>query len=510
MRRTAVIASLVAILVTLTPHPASACSCAIPDLREGLRMFDGAFVGEFVSRRGSIPAPTSTFTFRVERALKGDIGEVIEVESSSHGASCGLEPGEGERIGLFVEGGSHGWWSNRCMQVNPDLLIDAAGPLPSPDGQGPVRFLVGADSVGYRMLGLDANGRTLAYGSGEGGAGHISVCPDARLAIEITSGGMAADGHRVAVRDLHTFEVVREVALHDHETDVWDASCRDPTAWHALVLVSDWPQGSNRGHLLNVTPDGAEKVIDLSMRAGRLTDEALFVITPNWKLVEIDPDSGKTTELARVPRNTWSFEVSPDARLVAGLIFDHDAEPGDAPVRIFVRELDGDGSIVSVPLDSAGIIGTFVWVDEETVVFTPWGGWATMDHALVLTSSLETVGRIVDWRAPAGVVRDGILYGTRNGHPHRELVAARLPDGVTDVLRTFDSPNVGQPVVVPDSTGASSSAAPAGAAAPASSSPWGFVVALLLGAAALLGMRRAGTAARSVGEPSREIGSLPE
>jgi hypothetical protein len=506
MRRAGVIASLAAILVSLTPRPAFACSCASLDLREGLRMFDGAFVGEFISRRGWVHSPTNTFTFRVERVLKGDIGEVIEVESSSSGASCGLEVEEGERIGLFVEGGENAWWSGRCMDADPDLLIEAAGPLPAPDGRGAVQFLVGVDSAGYRMLALDGAGRTLAYGPGDGRVDRISLCPEARMAVEVVSEEWPSEGYRVAVRHLDTFIATREVPLPDPEVDVWDVSCRDPTAQDVLVLVSDWPEGSDRGRLLRLTPDGVDEVTDLSMRFGGLTEGGVFVMTPRWKLLEVDARSGKRTELARLPRHTWSFEMSPDHKHVAGVVSRHGARPGDRPSRVFVRDLDEDGSIVFASLGGAGVAGTFEWVDATTLAFFAWGGRASTDDLLLYDVSLNAIGRIPEWRASEGVVVDGVLYSIRSG----QLVAATLPDGFPDWVRNFHSPSVGALVHVPGGPEAAPGATQAGDSAPASNSPWGLVVAVVLGAVALLGMQRATNAARSLGAPSKRMGSLPE
>jgi hypothetical protein len=471
MRRATAIAFVVAVLVTLTASPARACSCASIDLREGLRERDGAFVGELIGRGGWPWSSTSTFTFRVERSLKGDFGDVVDVESSSNGASCGLEVEEGQRIGLLLDRDDGTWWSSLCWQVDPDLLIEAAEPLPAPDGQGPVRFLIGGDSAGYRTLALDGTGRTLAYGPGEGKVYRASVCPGARLAVEVVAGEDAREGHLVAVRDLRTMAVAIQMRLPDSEVDVWDVSCRDRMARQVLVLVSDWPEGSNRGRLLRVTPGGVETVADLRMRSGAMAGRAIYVMTPEWELLKVDPDSGKTEKLARFPRNTWSFEVSPVRAMVAGVVSRHDAEPGDPPSRIFVRELGGEGSIVFTPLEDAGVTGTFVWVDDATVAFFARGGWSELDEVLLFDASLELVGRIDDWRAREGVVVDGFVYGLRYGYPARELVAARLPDGPTKVLRSFDTPDLYELVHVPGSTIAGTIAAPGAARLPVDRSP---------------------------------------
>ena len=92
---------------------------------------DGAFVGELVARKDPIGFPmggsdTSVFTFRVTESFRGDFGELVQVESASHGAACGLEVTQGERVGLFLTNEQNRWSSNLCHQVGPHVLERAA------------------------------------------------------------------------------------------------------------------------------------------------------------------------------------------------------------------------------------------------------------------------------------------------------------------------------------------------------------------------------------------------
>ena len=57
--------------------------------------------------------------FRVEQVYKGDIDNRIEVESARDGASCGLDAGVGDRIGLLLERDGELWRSSLCSQVDP-------------------------------------------------------------------------------------------------------------------------------------------------------------------------------------------------------------------------------------------------------------------------------------------------------------------------------------------------------------------------------------------------------
>jgi hypothetical protein len=137
-----VVAGLVAF-----PEDAAACSCAGGvDPRVVLREADAAFVGTVIERRESHRDPDDavwssgdpvTLVFRVEESVKGDLGTLVEVETSFSGASCGIEPPVGERLGLFLYAlDSGGWTSGLCSEIEPAALLEAAGPNPAPTGSG--------------------------------------------------------------------------------------------------------------------------------------------------------------------------------------------------------------------------------------------------------------------------------------------------------------------------------------------------------------------------------------
>ena len=175
-RRSAVVSVLAFLLVVAGAQVAHACSCLIGDPRDALHRSDGAFVGTLVER-SEVDEQTSIFTFEVETAVKGTIGTTIDVRSNSNGASCGLEVEIGQRIGLLLGIDEDGAWiSNLCSQIDPEVLLSAAEPLPEPDGVGPVRFVVGGNLGENRLMALDRTGRTLAYGLGDGYARDVDMC----------------------------------------------------------------------------------------------------------------------------------------------------------------------------------------------------------------------------------------------------------------------------------------------------------------------------------------------
>lgn len=129
MRGIALIVGLVLVALTRVGD-AGACSCLPIDLARDLPRADGAFVGTLLERRE--PPPTAvqssadpvTLVFRVEQVYKGDIENRVEVVTARDGASCGLEVGIGQRIGLLLERDGGTWRSGLCSQVDPAVFLE--------------------------------------------------------------------------------------------------------------------------------------------------------------------------------------------------------------------------------------------------------------------------------------------------------------------------------------------------------------------------------------------------
>lgn len=129
-------------LLVVEAGPALACSCraGVP-VGEALSEHDGAFVGVFTGqvdpmRPGdeiSSARPVLNH-FTVERSVKGDIGERVEVQAAASGASCGLELEVGQRTGLLLRGEPGSWTSGLCSQLEPQALLAFAPSAGSVDG----------------------------------------------------------------------------------------------------------------------------------------------------------------------------------------------------------------------------------------------------------------------------------------------------------------------------------------------------------------------------------------
>ena len=109
---------------------ALACSCSPIVLERSLPRVDGAFVGTLLERREPPPAKIQTsadpvtLVFRVEQVYRGDIENRIAVVTARDGASCGLEVGVGQRIGLLLDRDGEVWRSNLCSQVDPAEFLE--------------------------------------------------------------------------------------------------------------------------------------------------------------------------------------------------------------------------------------------------------------------------------------------------------------------------------------------------------------------------------------------------
>ena len=124
--------------------PAHACSCrADADVAEMLATSDGAFVGVLTGvedpfAQGALVSSARQVVnhFDVERVVKGQLGEQVDVRAAAAGASCGLEVRVGQRVGILLleEGGT--WTSSLCAQTEPDLLLAFAAPGDSGDAAG--------------------------------------------------------------------------------------------------------------------------------------------------------------------------------------------------------------------------------------------------------------------------------------------------------------------------------------------------------------------------------------
>jgi hypothetical protein len=422
--------ALVLAVLGFRVEPAAACSCAIGDPRAMLAGSDAAFVGTFVEKHEPARIVTSAddavYVFRVERVVKGSLGDTVEVVSPTSGASCGLEVSPGDRIGLFLTREAGVWRSVLCLQIEPERLLAAVRPLPAPSSRGPLALLVGGRAGDVRTIGLDTRGRTVAYGRGRGETLFLATCPGSRRAVEYA---WTQPGYLLAVRDLRTFRIVRERRYRPRgHGSVAAVACSNATGTELAVFeTAEVPPAAAR---LVV---GGRTIWSGKALAAAFTSEGAYLsagVRGN-SLTRVDLRTAKAERLAALPPNTGSLSVAPDRR-VAGVAYSPPLRPTAPPSRVVVFDPAARPTVRGVPLSQSNVTGTVAWSAGRLVFLPDWG----TDTARVYDARLRVIGRFSSWQAGESLVVDGRAYGIGRG----ALFAASLPRGPARMIRNLPTP----------------------------------------------------------------------
>ncbi|MEX2394321.1 MAG: hypothetical protein WD826_07570 [Actinomycetota bacterium] len=444
MRRAGAVGIALFLLLALAPA-AQACSCIKDDPRTSLEKADAAFIGELIDR----PQSRSTgqirssgeivdWRFTVEDSVKGDLGDEVVVKSAISGVSCGLSVPLGETVGLFLRRDGGGWRGGLCSQVDPADLRKAAEPLPAPDGAGPARFIVGTDHGDVRAIALDASGRVVLYGYGDGVVTTLDLCPGSRVVLELVR-GVNADrwlDSRIARRDVRTMRVIDEVPFRlperSRETgDIHprDISCRDPNGRTAILTAA----GTDSTEIVVLRLEG-EEITTLYDAVARAVsplhpDQDVFVAAgaDGASLVKVDAQSGKSSEIARLVGKTHEIQVNRSGTHLTGkagqrTLYVADMRTGD------IRRGESYGPLT--------------WIDNETFM--------TVGHTTrIYDLSLNVVDRWADV-PPHELVVDGTFYGISEGELQsstggaaKTTVIGKLPTHVTYGLVVIPATSVG-------------------------------------------------------------------
>jgi hypothetical protein len=436
--RLAIVIGAAAAAFCLGVESAQACSCVRPNVPALLGQSDAAFVGALISRRPAAPrgpGPISStdpdiFTFRVDESVKGELGRQVEVWSAMNGASCGLEAGVGQEIGLFLRREGDRWSSGLCWQVSPAALREAVRPLPAPDGRGPVRYLVGGQFAGARLLALDARGRTLGYGRGSGAAELVSVCPRGGRSVEVVSGFT----QHVAVRDLRTLTIVREVRL-PPGARATELHCRDRQARDVYVFARR-TDGSTSA-MLRVRGANVFEIYAGPARSTVFRGNAAFVSEggSSGRIVRLDLRTGSRRLVVTLPSSIGHLAVNPAGDRIAGVQTEGPTvnAPSPPPDRLVLVRLGRRTAIVrSVSLGSRYFSGELRWLDDARMAVLNAGQVRTFAGAL------NRVGPLQSWRGTNTVVASGVVYGLARSpglSGPTTLEAAKLPGNAGRRLR---------------------------------------------------------------------------
>lgn len=427
--------------------PAGACSCATPiDIQEWVDGSEAVFVGTLVEKRsagsGSFESE-SIYVFAVEKWVKGDAGDVIEVRSASDGAGCGFEfwsPDQLIGAAIYEESGElHG---GLCSQMDPDALLAAVEGL-APSNTGVGHIIAANGWMSTRLTLLDEDGGHVADVSppieaGEwGGTFGMAKCPGGELMMQWTQ-------THVVVWDLSNLEPIttHEVTGADGYPVIRDASCKTPDASSIRVVG----QSEFDAELLEVV-GGNEPILALSGEEFRIGND--YVIS--WsggpgEMVRTDVSSGEQVILHETPAGeNWSITVAPHPTDGRTALLETRYSAGEAPVEATLSVLDEDGFPIrefEIPWEAYGP----TWLDEELIGvqaydFDDWE--RSLGFLFDVTTGEQT--RIDGWRADLMVGDGRILYGTRES----QIIRANLDTGAIEELTTLASQSAG-PLVILD------------------------------------------------------------
>jgi len=407
--------------VAVTVEPARACSCIPPDPWTFLKQADGAFVGRLVSRRDADQGQ-AVLVFSVDRAVKGKIGDQVEVETADNGAACGIETPVGQRVGLFLDREGGKWLGHLCWQVSPDDLL-AAALLPAPNGRGPVALFVGGRFGPARTLALDAKGRTLAYGMGVGSSTLLSLCPGRKTIVEIApvrSDARQRTTYEVAIREAGSLRTIRRQRL---KLPGWrfanGLQCGDSSGSSVFIFAGWAGDSALRAAIYRVTDRHLEAIWEGTAFLSSFTPKVAYLNSgfSTARLVRVDLRTGRVTPIAWLPR---SPRVTPDASgtKLAGVAYSLGADKS----RLVLVDLGArPPSVRSTPLRAAEVFGDLLWVSERRLLFVPSD---QRDAARLLDQELRTLSRF-RWTGGQGALVGTTLVGIDG----RTLVAATLPSG---------------------------------------------------------------------------------
>jgi hypothetical protein len=445
---------------TAATPPRASASCMPPDPRGQLADADAAFIGTLIGMGAPVVIPDpatgnrftmAPFAFSVERWVKADLGgPVVEIFGPFRtSVDFGFQPGT--RIGVLVHLQDGRPTSSGCAVFDPEVLLAAAAPVPSPDGSGPPALIVGGDFGAGRLVLLDTHGRALAYSDGEGMTSSISMCPGGRRFVETWWSLQEHAEGDVAVREVATLDLVREIdsrALYPESEDrVSSTACLDEDGTDIVGLL---------GGVGLVALDGERRIIGPMASGWTMFVPGGLLYRPEMKGAQaglhwMDLTDGSTDvihDLSTDPDHIGDFHsvvVSPDGTRVAV----NDWLDGRPTHDLTIHRLP-DGAVLahaSYPSHDGSTAAT--WIDDETLAVVSYGSGEAgqaLDGVvrIVRASDAAETARWQGWRMDARSV-GGILVGVDDGH----LLVAPVTGGEVVDVHTFDGLMVGPIVPLP-------------------------------------------------------------
>ncbi len=391
-------------------------------------------MGTFESRTDPLLGAGDTiYRFKVDQAVKGDLGDEVEVRAPGSEASCGLSAPAGRPVGVLLSERDGNYHGDLCHQPSPERLLRAAEPLPAPEGRLPPWVLVGSTYGNGRSVALDDGGRVAGVGSGAGSTTAVAVCPDRQRVVELftAAGTDGTDTQGITVRRLDTMATESERLLPELRPALAVAvACRDAAATDVVLLTREGAEAEGRGRLVRLVAGQPPAVLwegaaPLSAAFGPAGRTAYLNLYPQGEeILAIDVDRpGDAAVVARVPAGSGPMTASPDGRRLATVILGAsrpsqvvsvDLKPSSAgtPGTPGSTGTAGPSVVTAVELSSAGVTGDVQWVGDNLVfmpVLRPAEPVRIYDPGLLLLASWA------GWTAEHSVVIGERLYGASQG-----------------------------------------------------------------------------------------------
>ncbi|MGH9035047.1 MAG: hypothetical protein ACRD0O_04730, partial [Acidimicrobiia bacterium] len=353
-------------------RPAGACTCAPFDTRAALAGSAAAFVGTIQSRVDPLLGESdSIYRFRVDQAVKGNLGEEVEVRSPGNESSCGLSTPSGRPVGVLLSERDGNYHSDLCRQPSPERLIRAAAPLPAPEGRLPPWILVGSTYGNGRSVALDDGGRVAGVGDGAGTTTAVAVCPDRQRVVELfTVGGTdGTDTQGITVRRLDTMATEAQRVLPELRPARAEAiACRDAGATDVVLLTRDGAEAEGRERLVRLVAgqdpallwEGPAALHAAFGPGGRTAYLNLHPQGEEVLAIEVDRP-GDAAVVARVPAGSGPMTASNDGRRLATVTVGASRPSQVVSVDLGPATAAGAAVVTSVELSSAGVTGNVQW-----------------------------------------------------------------------------------------------------------------------------------------------------
>jgi hypothetical protein len=261
-----------------------------------------------------------------------------------------------------------------------------------------------------RLLALDRQARTLAYGYGAGDTTQLSVWPDGNRILELVRDHPKPA--RLALRERPDLRLVWERPLPRQPASVYADSlwCLGGDG-SAYVFASNGgdPRWSPRATLLRVSPTTTTVLYRGTARSIAFGPDLAYLNEGRWgeQIGRIDLGSGQLTPVLTGPRYMTRLALRPDGLALATQVWGDDLvqQPGrntrgPRPAQAVVIDLQPSPPRVrTTPLGSADqaatgrpVWGNMVWLTSDRVGFFPADG--ANPRATIFDSSLRQLGGI--------------------------------------------------------------------------------------------------------------------